>query len=94
MAKYKKMMDLFEFTYNSKNYREALKSAKPPAVPYLGKVNFTNNSLKIFTFRWPHYFLLFFIFNILRHTGLIPRDITSAEEIPTFVENGNFIFHF
>ena len=32
------MMELFDFTYNSKNYREALKITKPPAVPYLGKV--------------------------------------------------------
>jgi hypothetical protein len=55
MSKFRKMMELFDFTYNSKNYREALKITKPPAVPYL---------------------------------GLIPKDITSVEEIPTFVENG------
>jgi len=54
-SKFRKMMTFFDMTFNCKNYRDALKATKPPAVPYM---------------------------------ALVPRDITSAEEIPTFVENG------
>jgi len=55
MSKFRKMMTLFDMTYNSKNYREALKATKPPAVPYL---------------------------------AIVPKDLTSAEEIDSYVENG------
>lgn len=33
---YERLLNLFDMSLNYKNYREALKSCKPPAIPYLG----------------------------------------------------------
>lgn len=36
MQDYEKLLSLFDMGHNYKNYREALKACKPPAIPYLG----------------------------------------------------------